>query len=213
MNVVRLHGPPSEAVLAEARACVASGGLLIFPTDTVYGIGCRADDDEAVARIFDSKRRPERRPLSIHLADAADARGFAARIGPGARAIVRHCWPGPVTVIVQRDLRRASAAARGGPTIGLRCPDDATYRAIVRATGPLAATSANISGEAAFTGATDDLASLPAASMAIIAGPTKSLRESTVLDCSSDRIRILRAGALDPALIEAAAAGLAPVDI
>jgi len=213
VNVVRIDGLPPASVLADAAACIRAGGTLIFPTDTVYGIGCAAEDGGAIDAVYASKRRPPDRPLSIHLGAVDDAARFAARLSAGARAVMRHFWPGSVTVIVERAASRASAAARNGGTIGLRFPDDPVYRAIVRATGPLAATSANISGEAAFAGIGDPLESLPVATMAIIAGPTKALRESTVLDCAGERVRVLRAGATDPALIREVLTGVAPVDI
>jgi L-threonylcarbamoyladenylate synthase len=213
VKVVRVDGLPSADVLASASDCIRSGGTLIFPTDTVYGIGCASDDDRAVEAVFVAKRRPHDRPLSIHLADPSDARRYASRLSPGARAVMRHFWPGGVTVIVQRQPSRCAAAARGGATIGLRCPDDPVCRAIVDATGPLAATSANVSGESAYAGNEGDEASLPQATMAIIAGQTKALRESTVLDCSGERARVVRSGAVDSAVIEKALAGIAPVDI
>jgi tRNA threonylcarbamoyl adenosine modification protein (Sua5/YciO/YrdC/YwlC family) len=213
MNVVRVDGSPKAEVLAAAAACVRAGGTMIFPTDTVYGIGCAADDDRAVEAVFEAKRRPHDRPLSIHLADPAEARRYSSRLSPGARAVMRHFWPGGVTVIVNRLPTRCDAAARGGKTIGLRCPDDPICRAIIGATGPLAATSANESGARAFTGDGADEAALPHATMAIIAGQTRRRRESTVLDCSGERVRVIRSGAVDPAVIENALTGIAPVDI
>ena len=100
------------------------------------------------------------------------------------------------------------AAARGGATIALRCPDDDVCRAILSATGPLAATSANISGSPAYDGG-DDLSTLPEAALAIIAGRTKQRRESTVLDCSEHTVRLVRQGALEAAEVAKAIAGIA----
>jgi L-threonylcarbamoyladenylate synthase len=213
VRLFRLAGPPPPDVLVAAAECIRTGGTLVFPTDTVYGIGCAPDDDAAVAALYAAKRRPIDRPLSIHLADPADARWYAAKLSPGARAVMRHFWPGAVTVIVARQRSRCAAATHDAATVGLRCPDEPICRAIIEATGPLAATSANLSGENAFTGEDDDIASLPLATMAIIAGPTRRGRESTVLDCSAERVRVVRSGAVDPALVAQALTGIAPVDI
>ena len=211
MRIVTIDALPSALLLDEAARCVQAGEAIIFRTDTVYGIGCAADDDAAVERIFLAKQRPADKPLAIHFATPADIDDIAPDFTPAARAIVRQLWPGPVTVIVERPAHRWTAAARGGSTIALRCPDDPVCRAIIEATGALAATSANISGSPAYRGG-DDTSALPDAALAIIAGPTKERRESTVLDCSSDIVRIIRQGALDATAVAAAVAGIAPVE-
>jgi L-threonylcarbamoyladenylate synthase len=209
MRILRAQGALDANVLAAATRCIASGGTLVFPTDTVYGIGCAPENERAVEAIFSAKHRPPTKPLAIHLAHSEDASAYAARLTDGARAIIERFWPGPVTIIVERNPLRCASAARTGSTIALRRPDDAACASILAATGPLAATSANLSGAAAFTGAEIDLKGLPEADLAIIAGPTKERRESTVLDCSTDVVRVVRAGALEPVDIAAALAGIA----
>lgn len=211
VTIHRIEGIPGENALLQVRACIEAGGTLIFPTETVYGIGCAPEHGDAVEAIFAAKGRAGDKPLTIHVADPDDVREFASQISGAARAIMRAFWPGPVAVIVQRRAGRYAAAARNRPTIGLRCPNDAACRAILRATGPLAATSANLSGKRAYTGEFDDIASLPEATMAIIAGPTSARRESTVLDCSGESVRVVRAGAVDVAAIERALDGIAPL--
>jgi L-threonylcarbamoyladenylate synthase len=211
MKIARVRGTPDTLLLDEAARCVAAGGTIVFPTDTVYGIGCAPEDDAAVERIFSAKRRPTDKPLAIHLARPDDAAALIADMTRSARAVIERCWPGPVTIVVGRPPQRFASAARGGATIALRCPDDAVCRAILEATGPLAATSANVSGAPAYRG-DDDVSGLPDASLAIIAGPTKQRRESTVLDCSSDRVRILRHGALDDSAVAQALAGVAVLE-
>ena len=200
MRVVRVHGLPSAARLAEAAACIAAGGTLIFPTETVYGIGCAPDDAHAVDTIFRAKQRPADKPLAIHLAYAEQAATFARVLMPCAQRIIERLWPGPVAIVVERAAGAASAAALDGETISLRCPDDAACAAILRATGPLAATSANISDRPAFTG-DEDVSLLPDATLAIITGPTRLRQESTVVDCTGESARILRHGAVDDAAI------------
>ena len=200
---------PDALLLNETAHCIAEGGTIIFPTDTVYGIGCAAENDEAVESIFAAKRRPADKPLAVHLASSGLAERYANRISPAAGALIERFWPGPLTIIVARKEGVCEAAARGGPTIALRCPDDDVCRAILSATGPLCATSANISGAPAYDGGTD-LTALPEASLAIIAGKTKQQRESTVLDCSTDDVRLVRQGALEATDVADALAGIAP---
>ncbi|MBV8282269.1 MAG: threonylcarbamoyl-AMP synthase [Candidatus Eremiobacteraeota bacterium] len=192
---------PGDAVLADAAACIADGGTLIFPTETVYGIGCAPDDAAAVDAIFRAKRRSADKPLAIHLARPEQAMAFAALLRPSARRIMQRLWPGPIAIVVERAPGVATAAALNGDTISLRCPDDDACRAILRATGPLAATSANISDAPPFTGEQADESALPGATLAIITGPTRLRQESTVVDCTGDKARILRRGAVDEATI------------
>lgn len=208
MRIERLASPPGAALLADARAVIEAGGTLVFPTDTVYGIGCDPENRAAVAAVFAAKSRPPDKPLAIHVAVPADAWQFAQDPGAAARALVTALWPGPLALVVRRAATRGGPAALDGPTISLRCPDDATCAAILRVTGPLAATSANISGATAFAGG-DDLRALPRCDLALIAGPTLHRRESTVLDCTSTVVRVLRDGAMPRDRIQAvvAAAG------
>ena len=109
------------AEVARAAGLLAAGELVAFPTETVYGLGARADDDAAVAKIFALKGRPSGHPLIVHVAGREDAGGFG-ELSPLAERIVDAFWPGPVTVIVRRRPGAAEAAAAGQATIGLRCP-------------------------------------------------------------------------------------------
>lgn len=195
MKIVRTRAPLERALLDEAAAGIASGGTLIFPTDTVYGIGCDPENTTAIAAIFAAKRRPADRPLAIHVADPADA-GRYAEVTAEARAVIDRLWPGPVAIVLNRKPDVCEAAARGGPTISLRCPQFAPCEQILRAVGPLAATSANISGSPAYAGEHKDFSRLPDATLAIITGPTPVGRESTILDCSAGPVRIIREGAI-----------------
>src|SRR3954465_1289635 len=118
---MRLDGHDAAAI-AEAVAQIAAGELVAFPTETVYGLGARADSDEAVAKIFALKGRPSGHPLIVHVADRAGAERFAAVMPSVAARLVKAFWPGPLTVIVERRPGIAEAAAAGQGTIGLRCP-------------------------------------------------------------------------------------------
>ena len=144
------------AALAEAAKRLAKGELVAFPTETVYGLGARADDDNAVARIFAAKGRPSDHPLIVHVLDMSDAARFAQGLSPVAMALMKAFWPGPLTVIVRRAPGQAAAAAGGHPTIGLRCPAHPVAIALLRAARQLgvigvAAPSANRFGRVSPT--------------------------------------------------------------
>lgn len=212
MTIHRVAGSIASDVLTDAVACIAGGGTLIFPTDTVYGIGCAPENEEAIRAVFAAKLRPPGKPLAIHIARPQEAEACADGLSHAARIVIEKFWPGPVAIIVRRRAGRYAAAACNGDTISLRCPDDAVCLQLLSATGPLAATSANLSGEDAFTGENRDLTTLPSATMALIAGPTRRRRESTVLDCSLDFVRVIRAGALDVSDVRRSLAGVARIE-
>src|SRR5580765_7005205 len=143
-----LDGRQPAAIESAARA-LAAGELVAFPTETVYGLGARADDDAAVARIFAAKGRPSDHPLIVHVADAAAAGAFAVLPLPAlAERLMAAFWPGPLTLIVPRRAGCAAGAASGQPTIGLRAPSHPVARALLAAAAGrgvpgLAAPSAN----------------------------------------------------------------------
>ena len=201
MRVIRAAQRSEDELVREVAACVRSGGTVIFPTETVYGIGCDPDDAAAIDAIFRAKRRSRDKPLALHIADAAHAVPFVAELTHCARLAMQRLWPGPVAIIVRRRAGRYERAACGLDTISLRCPDHALCRALLRATGPLAATSANVSGRRAFTGESDSPGDLPQATLAVLAGPTTLRAESTIVDCTGDEATIVRAGALSSAVI------------
>jgi L-threonylcarbamoyladenylate synthase len=179
---------------------VRSGGLAIFPTDTVYGIGCDPTSGAAVERIFAAKRRPSAKPLSLHFAAVEEMLGYAPGNELAARAAA--AWlPGPLTLVVARPARVAAFVTRGLATLGLRVPDHPVCSAVLAATGPLAATSANISGSRAYTG-TEPVTELPEADVVVDDGPTKLGAESTVIDVTGPRPRLMREGAIKIAMLE-----------
>jgi len=185
-----------SAIIAEAVDCIVAGGTLIFPTETVYGIGAAAENDAAIAAVYTAKGRRFDKPLALHVSELAQAQPFVRAWTRAALRAVQHFWPGPLAVIVPRRAARFEKAAAGYATISLRCPDHGLTRNLLRQTGPLAATSANRANSPAFTGAPDALPHLPEATLALIAGLTAYQRESTIMDCSTEHPRILRWGAI-----------------
>ena len=201
------HDP---AVIAEAAAALAAGELVAFPTETVYGLGARADDDRAVAHIYRAKGRPADHPLIVHVADAAAARGFCAYWPELAQRLTSAFWPGPLTVIVPRRPGAATACAGGQPTIALRCPDHPVALALLRAAAALgvsgvAAPSANRFGRLSPTQAAHVLAELgDEPGLRVLDGGACEVGiESTIVDCSRGQPVLLRPGRLTRQAIEA----------
>jgi L-threonylcarbamoyladenylate synthase len=181
-----------ETVIEAAARVVFAGGLLIFPTDTVYGIGCDPMDLDAVDRIYGSKRRPGVKPLTLHVGSVAE---FLEHVGKNALAVLaaKRLLPGAVTLIIERPSFVSPEVTSGLATLGFRVPDDPLTRAILERCGPLATTSANPSGEAAYRGG-GGWEGLPEADLLIENGPTRHLLESTVIDLTGPQARVLREG-------------------
>ena len=181
-----------QFVADEVARVVHGGGTVIFPTDTVYGIGCDPARIDAVDRIYGAKQRPDHKPLSLHLATVAEFLEYVDG-NPVQTFAARKLLPGPVTLIVRRPAFISEDVSSGLPTLGFRVPDDPLCSAILERVGPLAATSANTSGERPFYGG-DDVDTLPAADLLVHNGPTKYRAESSVLDISGSTPRLLREG-------------------
>lgn len=202
-----LNGRDPAAIEAAADA-LAAGELVAFPTETVYGLGARADDDAAVARIYAAKGRPVDHPLIVHVADAAAARLFCASWPDRAQRLAAAYWPGPMTVIVPRAEGVATASAGGQRTIGLRCPAHPVAQALLHAAAArgvpgIAAPSANRFGRLSPTQAVHVVAELGSDLCVLDGGDCEVGIESTIIDCSRDRAVLLRPGSLTRSDIEA----------
>jgi L-threonylcarbamoyladenylate synthase len=196
------------AAIDRAAATLRDGGLVALPTETVYGLGARADDDAAVAGIFAAKGRPADHPLIVHVPDAAAAAHFAAGLSPAARALMAHFWPGPLTLIVPRRPGVAAAAAGGQASIGLRCPAHPVAHALlVRAAAlgvpGLAAPSANRFGRVSPTRAGHVRDEFGAGLLVLDGGPCPVGIESSIVDCTREPPALLRPGGVARAEIEA----------
>lgn len=179
-------------VVEEVAGVVFAGGTVIFPTDTVYGIGCDPFNQGAIARIYGAKQRPGHKPLSLHLATTAEFLEYAKPY-PNVIAAARRLMPGPVTIIIPRPAFIDQSVTSGLPSLGFRVPDDTLCSAILERCGPLAATSANTSGERAYYGG-GDWETLPPADLLVENGPTKFRRDSTVIDMTGAETIVLREG-------------------
>lgn len=194
-------------VVADAAALLAGGGLVAFATETVYGLGARADSDDAVARVFAAKGRPTGHPLIVHVPDVRAAQAFAAEWPGPAAQLAAACWPGPLTLIVRRRPGLAAAAAGGLPTIGLRCPAHPVAQALLRAAAALgvagiAAPSANRFGRVSPTTAGHVIDEFGAALCVLDGGACEVGIESAIVDCSRGDPVLLRPGGLSRLQIE-----------
>lgn len=198
------------AAVQRAAELLAVGELVALPTETVYGLGARADDDAAVAKVYAAKGRPADHPLIVHVLGAEDAARFAAEVPPVAARLIAAFWPGTLTLILPRLPGIADAAAAGQPTIGLRCPSHPIARALLTATRALgvagvAAPSANRFGRISPTQAAHVVEEFGPALVVLDGGACEVGIESSIVDCTRGHPVLLRPGVLTPAEIEAAA--------
>ena len=205
--------PDGETARAEAVARLRAGEIVALPTDTVYGIAADLALPDAIERLFAAKRRPPDKAVALLLADAAQAEVLGI-VGPAARVLAARFWPGGLTLVLPRrpEARLPDVLAAGAPTVGLRVPDHPAPRALAAALGPLPTTSANLSGQTDARDAAEVAATLGGAvALVIDGGPIRGGPGSTVVDCSVERPRVLRSGAIPPARIaaELEAAGIA----
>jgi L-threonylcarbamoyladenylate synthase len=146
---------PTAEQLAAAAALLEAGGIVAFPTETVYGLGADAENPEAIARIYAAKGRPSNHPVIVHVVDGADLSYWAAEVPAEAEQLVHAFWPGPLTLILKRAAHVPAAVAGGQDTVGLRCPAHPVAQALLarfrRGRGGIAAPSANKFGQVSPT--------------------------------------------------------------
>lgn len=195
-----------EGQVKEAIRILKEGGVVAFPTDTVYGIGAVADNDSALNRIFEIKGRPRAKPLQVFLSDVQHLSSVAREISETAWRLAEALLPGGLTLVLWKQPWLSGIITAGGDTVAVRIPDHPVPLALVRGLGsPLAATSANLSGQPAPVEA-DEVRRQLGESVALIidAGRCPQAKESTVLDLTAEVPRILREGAVPREAIETA---------
>lgn len=205
---------PSAEAIVEAAEIIKAGGLVAFPTETVYGLGANALDAAAVARIFTAKGRPPQNPLIVHIADRAMLAAMTADWPPLAAKLAARFWPGPLTLVVHKHPHVPEIVTAGGPTVAVRMPSHPVALALIRASQtPLAAPSANVSTQISATRAEHVLRGLAGRiDLLLDGGPTTGGLESTVLDVTVSPPRLLRPGLVAPADIEAVSGPIAGVE-
>jgi L-threonylcarbamoyladenylate synthase len=191
--------------LARAAEVLRSGGLVAFPTETVYGLGAKALDADAVARIFAAKGRPANNPLIVHVAETGDALRVVGIWPEAAARLAERFWPGPLTLVLPGRPEVPDVVTACGPTVAVRLPAHPVARELIRLAGvPIAAPSANRSNRISPTLARHVLRDLDGRIDLILdGGPTPGGIESTVLDLSRRPPRLLRPGLIEPAALEA----------
>ena len=189
--------PSTPAIAADL---IRRGELVAIPTETVYGLGADGLNEEAVAKIFQAKGRPQDNPLILHVAQAEDMEKFCHSIPQAAYQLAKAFWPGPLTMVLPaRDIVPKRTTA-GLSTVAVRCPDSDVTREIIRLSGvPIAAPSANISGKPSTTTAGHVLHDHDGRIAAVVdGGPCRVGVESTIVDLTEERPRLLRPGGVTP---------------
>ncbi len=196
-KVDALNPENSMPVFRKAAEIIKSGGIVIFPTETVYGIGADAFNESAVKKIYEAKGRPSDNPLIVHVSKTDDLNYLAANIPEGAKKLTDSFWPGPLTVILEKSANVPFLTTGGLNTVALRLPQSKAARLFIEACGcPVAAPSANISGKPSSTDAKHALLDFDGKVDMIIDGEQSVCGiESTIVDCSDD-ITLLRPGSV-----------------
>jgi L-threonylcarbamoyladenylate synthase len=180
--------------LSKALGILRSGGLVAFPTDTVYGLGALVSEARSIENLYAVKGRDAAKAIPVLIGDPSDLAQVAAEVSPTVQRLIARFWPGPLTLVVprRRDLPEILSAF---PTVGVRMPAHPAALALIRHTGPLAVTSANLSGQPSASTAQEVLSQLGGRIPLIIdGGRTPGGVASTVVDCTTDHLRILRSG-------------------
>jgi L-threonylcarbamoyladenylate synthase len=190
--------PASGEAIERAAEVLRAGGLVVFPTETVYGLGAAADNPAAIRAMFAAKGRPADHPVIVHLPDAAQLDRYAAEVPPAANQLAAAFWPGPMTLVLRRSERVSDFVTGGLPTVGLRVPGHPVAQQLLRAFGgPIAAPSANRFGRVSATCAEHVIEELAGrVDLILDGGPCEVGLESTIIDVTSQSPSILRPGAV-----------------
>ena len=196
----------AERDIKQAVSVLRAGGLVAFPTETVYGLGADASNAGAVAKIFAAKGRPSTHPVIVHLADAAQLAVWAGDIPDAARKLAQKFWPGPLTLILKRARGVSDAVTGGQDTVGLRVPSHPVARRLLaRFGGGIAAPSANRHGRVSATTAEHVRREFGAAVECVLDGGEARIGiESTIIDLSGKGATLLRPGWITAGEVEAA---------
>ena len=187
--------------IISALEVLLSGGLVAFPTDTVYGVGCLAFHEKAIESIYVAKDRPIEKAIPVLIGDSSDLFKVANEIPIFAMKLIDRFWPGPLTILIPKKPTLPEAISATA-TVGVRVPDHDVARSLLRLAGPMAVTSANISGKDSPTTAYQVFEQLNGRiAMIIDGGETPGGVPSTLVDCTGDEIQILREGPISRELL------------
>lgn len=190
--------------VARAAEAVRAGEVVVLPTDTVYGVGADAFSPEAVASVLAAKGRGREMPPPVLVPSVRTVDGLAAGVSDWARALIAEYWPGPLTLVFEAQASLMWDLGDTNGTVALRMPQDEVALALLTEVGPLAVTSANLTGHPPATTVTDAAAQLGAAvAVYLDGGPTTGSDVSTIVDCTGEEPTVLRDGAISRYDIEA----------
>lgn len=189
---------PDKDLIAVFASMLASGKTVIFPTETVYGLGANALDEEAAAKIYQAKGRPSDNPLLVHVADKEDVYDLVENIDDRAKLLMDKFWPGPLTIVFKKKAIIPDRTSGGLDTVAIRMPSDQVARDLIRQAGvPIAAPSANISGRPSPTKPEHIIRDMDGRVDGIlVGGPCDYGVESTIIDLSEDLAMVLRPGSI-----------------
>jgi L-threonylcarbamoyladenylate synthase len=182
------------SAIADAARCLRDGGLVAFPTETVYGLGADAANPAAVARIFAAKRRPRDVSLPLLVSGVEQALSVSTAVPALALELMARYWPGPLTIVIPAKAGLAADLGDDDMTVGVRAPGHPVPLALCAAVGPLATTSANRHGEPPMTTAADVDATFGDALPLVLDGGVCAGSPSTVVDCTGEELKLLREG-------------------
>ena len=190
---------PDRKIVAEAAEAILRGGVISFPTDTFYGLGCSLMDPAAVDMLYRLKRRPQNLAVISLISDPAEVEALASEIPDVANTLMRRFWPGPLSIVFRASIVVPAACRGPRETIALRYPQHPLSLALVRALGgPLVASSANLSGQPPARSAEEVIRAFGnQLDLVLDGGPSQAVNPSTLVDVTSGKVEVLRAGAVD----------------
>ena len=192
-----------ENQMNEICDVIQKGGIVAFPTETVYGVGIHFDDEEALERLMEAKNRDYSKAITLMVADKADISQYAY-ISPQAQKMIDQFMPGMITLIFKKKESVRDSMTNGKSTIGIRIPDSEFVLSLLKKVGPMLVTSANLSQHSNTTSTQEVLNQLDGRIDLVVDGKTSDNIANTVVDVSQDEIKILRAGKITKEQIEEA---------
>jgi L-threonylcarbamoyladenylate synthase len=198
-QLIKIHSQkPEKEILQKAAKIIREGGLVAFPTETVYGLGANALDKKAVRKIFEVKRRPLDNPVIVHIAKIEDLDLLSKSIPKEARILAEKFWPGPLTLVLFKKKIVPDEITAGGETVAIRMPKNKIALELIKTSGvPIAAPSANLAGKPSPTTAQHVFEDLgEKVDLILDGGKTKIGLESTVVDLTVKPPQILRPGGI-----------------
>lgn len=194
---------PDAHVIEIAGKTIKKGGLVAFPTETVYGLAASAFNESAIRRVYEAKGRPANNPLPVQVADKEDISRLAAELPEAAECLIDHFMPGPITIVLHAKPHVPTMVTADTGKVGVRIPDHPVALALIRAAGtPIVAPSANISGQPPPTTAEEVISYLDGRIEIVLdAGQTNLGIASTVVDATQTPVRIIRQGSISPDML------------